>query len=180
MVNKYLKAERNFKLRFYLLLSFFISFSFLQAQNINKHFISAQQEEGNLYFVFAQKGFKKKKLNLTYDLTYLSSKDSITFNFSVKHHSVLKIDSIGLENEDLLLKEASKKLFIETKRRNWQHRYTSAFSFSDLEKFYEGSFPQMILYTSGEEIKLDISKSKWKKQSSIIRKILQLIELNKD
>ena len=48
-----------------------------------------------------------------------------------------------------------------------------------VEKFYDNSLPEIILYSKTGEIKFTIKKGEWEKQSGIVNKIFQVIKFNK-
>lgn len=154
----------------------------IQGKNISKYYISSMQENGILYFILPQKGFEDKKSgsSLIYDITYLTTKDSVTFNFSYLDKSEKAIDSIALIYEDKQIRSLVQKIFIETKKEKWNYRYSSNFSYTDIVHFFNQKGNGKIrLYTQQEEVNLCIGKKKWGKISEVTNKILKLISYNK-
>jgi len=154
----------------------------VSGQNISNKYSSSYQNNGMLYFIFPQNGFKNNKLGskLNYDITYLTTKDTATLNFSYYEKSNRKIDSIGFFNERTKINSRIKKIYIETKKQKWHYRYSTQISFIDLNKFFTTTDnAKIIVYTKQENIILSIKSSSWNKQASTIKKILTLISSNK-
>jgi len=152
------------------------------AQNISKQYTSTLQSNGMLYYIFPQNGFKNKDINnkFIYDLTYLTENDTIVVNFSYFDKQNLEIDSIAFTNGNKKFISTTKKIFVETTRLKWHYRYTSNFLFNDLKTFFsQENPPSIIIYTKQGLIDLIIKTKRWKKQSSIINKIITLIAYNK-
>lgn len=164
---------------------FFFSFLFLSSiiygQNISKHYTSSTQDGGKLYFILPQSGFKNNKLKseLIYDLTYLSSSDSIVLNFSYFDKSEINIDSIALFYDNHETTSQVKTLFVEANKRKWHYRYSTKLNFDDIDSFFnQNSEPKIVLWTQNKPLELYVKPRIWKKQSSIIKKILTMIKYN--
>jgi hypothetical protein len=161
----------------YLILTISVS-----GQNISNKYSSSYQNNGMLYFIFPQNGFNNNKLGskLDYDITYLTTKDTATLNFSYFEESNRKIDSFGFFNDVNNITSRVKKIYIETKKQKWHYRYSTQISFIDLNKFFTPTDnAKIILYTKEENITLSIKPSNWNKLASLTKKILTLISSNK-
>lgn len=148
-------------------------------QNISKHYTSSIQSNGMLYFILPQSGFKNNKVNSTfiYDITYLTTNDSVTLNFSYYDKSNRDIDSIMFMRDNSEITSNTEKIFVETKKKKWHYRYSTQILFTDLNNFYsKPDNPKIILYSGQEIVELYIKTKHWEKQSAIIRKILTLIK----
>ncbi|HLS30904.1 MAG TPA: hypothetical protein VK021_08615 [Flavobacteriaceae bacterium] len=167
------------------LLFLLISIAFLNnafSQNISKYYTSSTQANGTLYFIEPKEEFQNKqaKQGLVYDLTYLTSKDSISLKFTFTDKESRAIDSIRLQNDQNSITGSTKKLFIDLKRKTWQHRYAADFDFDNLAEFYQqAENPKIIVYYSGKSTTLSIKTRKWKKEAQVLSKIFNLIEQNK-
>jgi hypothetical protein len=152
----------------------------LSAQKISKYYTSSLQSNGTLYFIFEQSGFKSGSDDFLYDITYLSTAENATFNFSYFDKAEYEFEKIGwvIKADTLVL--PLKKIFIETKKNKWHYRYSAYPVFSMLTNFFNQSEPPaIILFSKKNNISLCIAKSKWKKTSSITKKIFTLINHNK-
>jgi len=176
MVNRFVKIWVRL-----IALIFFISTINVYSQNISKRYITTLQGNGVLCFVFPQSGFKNNKMKseFVYDITYLTTNDTATINFSYWDKSNLTFDSITIYNANKKYSSVVKKIFVESKKQRWHYRYSSMFLFTDLISFFDQSdTPNIILYTKQGAIELNIKARTWKKQSFMTDKILTLIKLN--
>lgn len=182
MVNK--KGTRLLKV-IALIIFIFFNIQILWTQDISKYYKTSVQQNGILYYILPQKGFENEKANakLNYDVTYISEKDSVTFNFSYFDNSVFIVDSILFENTLIKYSTSTEKIYIENKKNIWEHRYSSKVLFENLEQLYvnENDVPVLILYSrNSSPIVLNIKKNKWKRQAAIIAKIIETIKYNKN
>ncbi len=160
------------------LLLVLISFSGY-SQKISKHYSSSLQQNGTLYFIFKLKEFRSNSSDFKYDLTYLSTGDSVTLNFSIFDESNVEIDSIRLVKNSFDKTAKSERIFIEPKKGSWHGRFTTKFLFTDLEKFYGDELPKIILYAKKGPMEFTINKGAWKDQSELVNKIFMVIKYNK-
>lgn len=164
---------------------FFVSLLFLtgtiNGQNISKFYNSSLQGNGTLYFIFPQSGFHNNKIKskLTYDITYLTSSDSATLNFSYFDKLDRTIDSVTFISNSQKFSSSIKKIFIETKKTKWHYRYSTNILFTDLNIFFnQADNAKIILHTQQGMVELSIKTKTWKKQSSVTKRILTLIKHN--
>jgi hypothetical protein len=156
-------------------------FSF--GQKISKYYVSYPKESSILYFIKAPGSWKNKNVHssLNYDITYETTKDSLTFNFSYFDKNSLEPDSMVIKNENHIISNNVEKIFVDIKKKNFHYRYTSRFSFKDFKIFFDqgSNHVEMELITQDQKhIVLTISLGKWSKQRDIIHKILALISMN--
>ncbi|MGB9772388.1 MAG: hypothetical protein ACPLX7_10510 [Candidatus Kapaibacteriota bacterium] len=164
---------------------FFVSLLLLtgtiNGQNISKYYTSSLQGNGTLYFIFPQSGFNNNKINskLTYDITYLTTNDTATLNFSYYDKLDRTIDSVVFICGNQRFSSIAKKIFIETKKTKWHYRYSTNLLFTELNVFFNSADnPKIILYTQQGTVELNIKAKTWKKYSSVTKKILTLIKYN--
>jgi hypothetical protein len=151
-------------------------------QNISSHYTSSLQKKGTLYFILPKSGFEEgsTKNEFTYDITYLTSNDTVTVNFSYFDKLDRTFDSIVFVSSNKKFSSNVKKLFIETKKLKWHYRCTSKFLFNDIDGFFnQPEDPKIMLYTQQGIVELKMKTKTWKKQSAVVRKIIALIKLNR-
>jgi hypothetical protein len=181
MVNNH--SKRAYFLRPFLLILFSLFFGkLLQAQKITKYYSSSIQGNGVLYFIEPDLEYKgqKDKATLFFDITYLSSKDTCTLNFSFTSKKLIEIDSLIFTQNNTRYAAKAEKIFIETDKELWKHRYTSQYTFGELDQLFQLSEkPQIFVYSDSNAIPLKVKTRKWKMQSEILSKIFTLIKVNK-
>ena len=166
------------KLRYLAAVLLFISAG-SKSQNIDKHFVSNLQEKGVLYFIMPQKGFETDKVTLTYDITYLCKNDSATLNFSVIGNKLLLVQAIELRYNNKCAIVPTKKLFIESHKKDWVARYSATIAYRDLQQFFDaGSTPTLSLQNQGGTALFICKEKQWKKISAINKKIFEVINYN--
>lgn len=167
----------------YLPLLFILFFQFcvsLKGQKISKFYKSFLQSNGVLYFVEPKQEFNNKKCKLIYDLTYLTTNDTISMNFTYYGDALIGIDSISFVRNNQRLSSNVKKIFVEPHKSFWEHRYSAKFSFTDFELFFnQKSKINALLFYDNKSLRLGIKEKKWIRQSAILSKILTLIKVNK-
>lgn len=182
MVNKWFKgACKCTPLYIFALALLILLTKNINAQNISKHYISTQMEQGMLYFILPDKQFKNNKTDskLIYDITYTTIDDNVILNFSLYDMAQINIDSIVLALDEHKFRSPANKLFIATKRQKWHYRYSAKFLFEDINTIFNSTTPPEIILTSVQgNIELKTSPGKWKKHSAIIKKIITLIKYN--
>lgn len=184
MVNRKHTGGRSVLLSF-LLLFFLFSFQIpaTQAQNITNYYASTLQDNGELYYIYPIDGFKEidGRGKLTFDITYLTSNDTAIVNISVYSSYEQKLKAIIARLDSIALKAPLRQLMIEPNKRDWHYRYTFKLHFNDIKTIFTSPTPPVFHITgTSREIAMKMNNRKWKKQSAIVRKILQLIELNKN
>ena len=151
-------------------------------QNIAKHYTSSMEDNGTIYYIRPQSGFKRAaKGSLDYDITYITGNDSATFDFSFYNKSLLTtIDSIVVIADGNRYTSRTTKLFVESKKHKWHYRYAATFSFADLKKIFEAKQPPLLtIHSQSQSFSMKQSQKKWSKNSGITSKIFNLIMLNK-
>lgn len=181
MVNK-LPTRACFSRPFILLILLTVICSTANAQKISKYFTSSMQDNGVLYFIEPKQEFKSDNENckLFYDLTYLTTNDTVTFNFTYSDENLREIDRIDLISDDKKISSSTNKIFIESKKDVWNHRYSAKFLFEDLDSvFQQDSRSSILINYNGQSVLLETQQKRWEKQSEILSKILLMIKANK-
>lgn len=159
-------------------------FAGINAQKINKKYSSYSNEAGTVYFVHPQKGFKSTELpkDLEYDLTYVSTTDSVTFNCTYfSKENAIKADSMALvSSTGNRISSSTEMFFMDTYKGNqWRNRASSKFIATDIVPFYNSQTPfQVIVYSGSKQYTFIMKQGEWNKQMPIVKKIFNLIELN--
>ncbi|MFA8449279.1 MAG: hypothetical protein ACEPOW_01125 [Bacteroidales bacterium] len=169
----------------YLLIFVFIGVQ-AKGQHLKKYYTSLLQEKGTLYFIDPILTFhgKQKDAYLNLDITYLSSKDSLTVNFTYKDDSIRKLKQISFSGEGengnkIFLKSNCSMIYIDAEKKIWKHRYTSDFKFTDFVRLFDTSkYLEVTVYYDTGKSNLRIKKKDWKKYRVIIQKIFKVIALN--
>ena len=157
----------------------------LSAQKINKDYLFYPQDKGILYFIYPQKGFispdETDIKGLEYDITYLSTDDSLTLSFTYVNKEICKPEAISFispENQ-LLYKRETQMLFVQPLKQNWKHRGVVKIPYAKASQIYEMVSPcRLQIHTNRMDIHYKISDSKWKKQHEMIKRILEIIANN--
>ncbi len=184
MVNNQSK-EGAYLFRSFLAFLFFSSFSLMtNAQNISKYYELSIQENGALYFIQPKYEFKakRKRCKLSCDLTFLTSNDSVSLNFSFFDTNIITIDSISFVQENnKQIASKTRKIYVEPVKKLWLHRYSARFLFDDIKSMFnqEKKITVLIYHDQSSSIQLYTKKGKWEKQSTIMSKIFALINANK-
>jgi len=180
MVNKLFKRTCFLRPFFSFILIVTISYT-TSAQKISKYFTSSMQDDGALYFIEPKQEFKNndEHCKLFYDLTYLTTNDSITLNFTYSDKEIRKIESLSFIQGNVNISTHTKKLFVESENDIWIHRYSAKFLFNDLDfLFQQRKKASILIHHCGKSVKLEIEKRKWNKQSELLTKILLMIKAN--
>jgi hypothetical protein len=167
---------------FYSFLILLSTASSITGQNLNRFYRSSPTLNGFIYYIVPAKGFfnSNHKGVFLYDITYLTSKDQVTLNFSYYDKMPLEMDSVVFLNNERLLTAPLKKLYISSSKSKYHYRYSLELPFNEVQIFFnKRGKPAITLYHKKGEIALSIHASKWKKMASINSQLLALMLLNK-
>ena len=155
------------------------------AQKINKDYIFYPQENGNLYFIFPQKGFTSENKSdikgLEYDITYLTTSDSLTISYTYINKEICKPETIAFHsfNNQMLFQGSTEMLFVQPFKQNWKHRGIIKIPLSKATQIYGQELPfNLQIHTNKKVIQYQITYSKWKKQSYLINRVFDIITNN--
>lgn len=149
-------------------------------QKISKYYTTKSQSNGILYFIEPDHKFENEAYNasLTWDLTHLSTGDSIRMNFFFRGEEIMNLDCMILVPSETIECPDMEKLFVEDQKRKWIHRYSAVFAVDELKRFYRLDEPQVMLYAGHLEIPFTIKENKWDKASEIMNRIFAMIDAN--
>jgi hypothetical protein len=151
-------------------------------QKLTRYYTAALIDSGTLYFIFPLDDFQERvtKSRLIFDISYLSSRDSATVNFSYFLPSARPADSVTFHSPDKVIMCRATKLFIDVENhQKWHHRFTTTIHLNDLARFFQSAIPPEIIITTNEGRHVyRIKKYHWKKQGNIISTVFQMIEAN--
>ena len=123
------------------------------AQKLSNYYTAAIMDSGMLYFVFPLDDFQEDvtRSRLIFDISYLSSRDSATLNFSYFLSSADPAVGIVLRTEDGETACKATKLFIDLEdHQKWHHRFSTTILLSDLAHFFRSVVPPDILIETNE------------------------------
>ncbi|MDD4823064.1 MAG: hypothetical protein PHI48_10980 [Bacteroidales bacterium] len=165
-----------------IILFIFLLFpSFLFAQNINNKYKMRQTDEGTLFFILPYKipSCAPKQKELKVDVTYLSSRDSITINATLISKDEITLDSICFLYSDHKTINKPQLLFIQRKSNNWIYRFGFKLPYIDIKRAYENeSSFKLTIYSKQNQFCYQFGDSKWEKSKKWMNQILHLIDLN--
>ncbi|MDH6358421.1 hypothetical protein [Parabacteroides sp. PF5-9] len=155
------------------------------AQKVNRDYSFYPQENGNVYFIHPQKGYKSDQKEatkgLTYDITYLSGRDSASYTFTYYLQDVLQINAVILldHNGKEVYKGEPEIYYVQPKRNYWQHRAKVEIPYDLLEQIYQEESPyNLILQGNNKTVRYTLNPKKWAKQSTLISRIFQVVKYN--
>lgn len=186
-VNKLLTGEvRGAPSRFFFLLTILLALTMAPfgagAQKISKYWVSTKQDNGTLYYILPQEGFKSKehRSELVYDITVMSSRDTSSVNFSYFDEKELAIDSLVFIMDDSIFPVRTEKIFVETEKKSWHYRYSADVPFNLLRGLFNRSHPpEIMLVAQPVDLTLRMKPGKWKKLSAVNQRIFTLINQNR-
>lgn len=167
-----------------ILTCLFISLS-LWGQKLHKDYAFYPQEEGNLYFIFPQKGFRCSDPDITkgleYDLTYFTANDSVVLAYTCVSPFVCKSDTVSLLDQagNSLYVAPAEMLFVQPKGKNWEQRATVKIPYSRVVSLYHTPSPFTLrIHTPGRTVDYHLSSKDWKKQTFLVSRIFEMITYN--
>ena len=166
------------RLRYLAAVFLFATFT-AQSQSLKRYYVSNLQAKGVLYFILPQNIFKSADTDFTYDITYMSKADSVTFNFTVFAKDFFQVQQLQLQTNTSKVQVPVQKLYVEAKKAGWTARYSTKISYADMQDFFKNkNTPQVVLQQNGSSKTLSCKAKQWKKTSTINNKIVQVINYN--
>lgn len=174
------------------ILVFWVSFTYINAQDITKFYKQSIHTEGLLYFVYPQKMSIKKgessnicKKDLSYDYTYLDSRDSVTILMTIATSVPYKPHCIEITYNSGTQKSSvsgnSEILYVESQKKNWITRVRTTIGYNEWVNMYKSPIPITVSFSSDTDIqKIEYmdSQKRWKKVSMKFIRLFQLIDYN--
>ena len=148
---------------------------------IDKHITTRSGEEGILYYIHKQKGFKGDQASLIFDQTTIISEDSVRVGLTLESDISFRPDSLIILSDDLHRRGyAVEPSFTEMKGRDWINRIFVMVLRSDVEALFDQSTPPVIYFRDeSQQLGLTTSQRKWEKMRELNQLIYQQIELNR-
>lgn len=164
-----------------LTLALTVSALMLFAGKIEDRYVTQQLSDGMLFFIKPYELPSMQKLPAAQlDVTYGVQFDTLTLNMSVYYPEILAIDSIHFVSRQTLPIRNIETFFIDKSKKNYIHRYSIHFPYSELEKMYRADTPfKMILFTDKGQLAYGYSLSGWLKEADWMRQIMFLIRHNR-
>lgn len=168
--------------KLFLLFFFFVSAFAIFAAKLENRYIMKSHKDGQLYFILPYDipAEEKNIKNLSADITYLTSSDSVTMNISVWNENELNTDSIVLVGEEYISITDFKTFFIEKDGKLWLHRYSFRISLEDLVALYSNQLSFALdVHSEKQTIRYLYPIKKWKSEQEWMSQILYIIKRNK-
>lgn len=178
-----LSLSNYFSFIFLILFSLYLVPCTAKAQSIENRYQSHLNADGVTYFIRPKHIGHHENINgFNYDITYHTSKDSVILNFSIMTKKPVKVDGLVLScGEKKYVGSGVSALYVDIFGDKYEIRTTSRFSLKDVWEVYSQKEALCfgIHFDNGEEGSATYSLSKWKKDSKMISRILDLINLQR-
>ena len=172
--------------RIFLLLALLPLFApALRAQDVRKHYTSLATEKGTLYFVYPRKlaatGASGGKASLPFDLTYLTSADSLSFTVSLRVAGSGAVDSVHVVAPDgAQLSVVPERIYVDARRSGYEHRLRFGIPFEAARRLYEGASPYVLRFFTADGVCAYAFKAgAWNKERAVMRRIFGIFEMNR-
>lgn len=126
-----------------------------------------------------------RKKDLSYDYTYLDSRDSVTILMTITTSVPYKPDNIDITNNSGTQKSSvsgnTKILYVESQMKNWRAKIRTTIGYSEWTNIYKSPTPITVSFSSDTgkpKIEYMDSQRKWKKVSMKFIRLFQLIDYN--
>ncbi len=152
------------------------------AVKLEDRYVMKTIEDGQIYYVAPyQISSKTKNIKpLMADVTYVTTNDSVTMNFSVWTPQELLADSITLRSGKLVYCRDFETFFVERDAKLWIHRYSMRFPLESLNAIYAASTPFVLsVYAKGQTVEYGYTANMWPKEQDWMNQILHIIASNK-
>lgn len=161
----------------------------VSAQNLKNFYRQAPHAEGALYFVLPQQMSEAKSQNgmlcesLSYDYTYLDSRDSVTLLLTLTTKEIFRADSLQIETPSgQSRKYGVQTLYYNPVKNCWECRIRTVIPYKEWEAMYHSVEPFALVFSSAESeerLRFSDKPSKWEKIRSRYVHLQDLIRLNK-
>lgn len=162
-----------------LLLIFSSGFS----QSTNKRYRSHVGNEGTSYFFVSKKLSHKKGVEkFEFDMTHLSTTDSVTLNFTIITKLPSTVRTMSLVNDSCNIKASNlSMLYRDILDDGYEIRTTSRFALKDIQQLFshENTLRFTMSLNDNCQAYATYSRSQWKKERETITRILNSIMLLK-
>lgn len=152
------------------------------AVKLEDRYVMKTIEDGQIYYIAPyQISSKTKNIKpLMADVTYVTTNDSVTMNFSVWTPQELLADSIMLRSGKQVYCRDFETFFVERDAKLWIHRYSMRFPLESLNAIYAASTPFVLsVYAKGQTVEYSYTANMWPKEQDWMNQILHIIATNK-
>ena len=153
------------------------------AVKLEDRYVMKSFDGGHIYFILpyniAAETAKTKDLSV--DVTYLTTSDSVTINLSVWSEYELNTDSIAfIEDETQIYRSDFRTFFIERDGKHWHHRYSMYAPLERFNRLYKNPNPfTLCIYAPENTLRYTNSVKMWKSEQEWMNQILHIILRNK-
>ena len=155
----------------------------IDAQPITNRYRSHLNSDGITYFFCPKKiGHNANVSKFTYDMTYHTSEDSVTLNFTIITTSPVKVEGFELTYEQGNCTGSNvATMYADIVGSKYEIRTTSRFSLKDIYEAFsqEEGLCFRIHFEDDGEGSASYGSSEWKKESKAITRIIDLINFQK-
>lgn len=167
---------------FGFLLALLLPFLSLQAENYQKYIVSRPALGGMLYFMTPSKvdllpGQSHQRGALIFDVTYLSSRDSLTFNCSLSLGQPSSVDSLTLlTGAGMRQSFPAERLYLEPRGSRWELRLSIKLPYTFWHAALQEVSPLQLFFTQGGTpmVGYRFSPKVWKRQQGIYQLLHQM------
>ena len=149
------------------------------AQSINKRYSSTMNAEGTIHFLRPYRLKKCDAMNgFEFDITYLSSEDSVTVNCTLEVKDPEKVSEMHLISGSKRLKGQSlKTFFCDVTKDGFNIRLSSRYKLSEWASLYASTEPIVFefLVDDGTYRRATYKGSQWKTERENVTRIIKTI-----
>ena len=171
-------------MKYFLLFIALLPFTFIYGQKSDNSYIVSNHEEGSLYFILPQSIAKTSKeiskKDFLFDVTYLNSRDSVSYTCTYTTNKEFHSDSISIQSNGQIATLPLETLFIDKKSSSWIHRVRFIIPFDYFEQLYQNDNSYKIIISSkGDFVEYEYKEKKWTQAKAKMNDIITLIKVNK-
>jgi hypothetical protein len=152
------------------------------AQKTEDMYVMRHSEEGQLYFIRPNQFYSTdSKAELSYDITYLNTRDTASVKMTIYETTLVNVDSVALvSNGARFLCDDVASIYKEKDNKRWVHRCDCSFAYNELKlAMTAGQAPTVIVYTNKSTLSYSMVANKWTKLRPRFSDIFTLIDESK-
>lgn len=152
------------------------------AGNLSKRYYSYMTSEGMLYYICPQKMPKMSdsmaKKPLLYDVTHLSTTDTVTISSTIWSQFPLQTDSVRIvQNGKVWRASAIEVIYVERDKNLYKTRVRFPLLWAELKELYSSNDPFILDFYHNFTYLYPLKE--WNKKKEEMNEILRIIELNR-